>query len=102
LGSNDPVNFPSEPTTRHYEGSWMGIGAGGTVAGLPAVKEPPWYCFGSRHAAVVQFAFADGSVRGVRRGATADIATPSADWFLLQQIAGYKDGFNADTAAIVD
>jgi hypothetical protein len=118
LMSNDP-NF-GQPKIRHYEGCWFGIGAGGTYAGLapgaaagtggPIVQgEPPWYCFSSRHAAVVQFCFGDCSTRGVRRGqtylATATAASqmvPGTDWYVLQQLAGRKDGLNQDTSALVD
>lgn len=98
LASNDP-SF-NQPNIKHYAGSWMGIGAGGTVAGLPGVKEPPWYCFGSRHPAVVQFAFGDCSTRGVRRGTTATLFSP--DWLVLQQLAGRNDGQNLNTSSILD
>jgi len=101
LASNDPVNFPGQTNIKHYSGSWMGVGAGGTVAGLPAVKEPPWYCFSSRHPAVVQFCFGDCSTRGIRRGATAQVGI-SADWLVLQQLAGRNDGMNQNTSAILD
>jgi prepilin-type N-terminal cleavage/methylation domain-containing protein len=116
LASNDP-NF-NQPRVRHYSASWFGIGAGGVYAGMPngatagtggpvVPGEPPWYCFGSRHAAVVQFVFGDCSTRGVRRGGTY-IGTPGAtttvgsDWFLLQQMAGRRDGYTFDTSTIVD
>jgi hypothetical protein len=103
LASNDP-NF-NEPNVRHYEGTWMGIGSFGTVAGMPygsfpGTREPPWYCFSSRHSAVVQFCFGDGSVRGIRRGITSTLGGP--DWLLLQQLAGRNDGLNADTSTIID
>ena len=46
----------------------------------------------------MQFARGDGSVVGLRPGRTA--AAGSADWYLLQQLAGYRDGVAADAAAI--
>jgi prepilin-type N-terminal cleavage/methylation domain-containing protein len=117
LASNDPT-FPNQGATRHYEGSWFGIGAGGTYAGMPPGAtqgnggpiipggEPPWYCFGSRHPSVVQFCFADGSLRGVRRGqtyvATPGAFTPGSDWWVLQQLAGKGDGYQFDTSVLVD
>lgn len=98
LASNDP-NF-NQPTIRHYSGTWMGIGAGGTAAGMPDVKEPPWYCFSSRHPAGVQFCFADGSVRVLRRGSTATLFSP--DWYELQEMAGRNDGGNRDWSSLLE
>jgi hypothetical protein len=117
LASNDPT-FANQGATRHYEGSWFGIGSGGTYAGMPnggtagnggpviPGGEPPWYCFGSRHMAVVQFCFADGSLRGIRRGSTyvglAGAFTPGSDWWVLQQLAGRGDGDTYDVSVILD
>ena len=98
LASNDPTF--KQPQIRHYAASWMGIGAGGTAAGMPEVQEPPWYCFGSRHPGGVQFCFADGSVRTLRRGNTATLF--SADWFELQEMAGRNDGGTRDWSSLVD
>ena len=51
--------------TKSRSMSWMGMGWLPTYRGL---EDPPTrFGFGSKHAGVVQFAFADGSVRGVRR-----------------------------------
>jgi prepilin-type N-terminal cleavage/methylation domain-containing protein len=115
LASNDPRL--GQPRIRHFEACWFGIGAGGTYAGMPngatmgdggpvVPGEPPWYCFSSRHAAVVQFAFGDGSTRGVRRGQTyvgnPGAFSPGSDWYVLQQLSGRKDGLNQDTSAILD
>jgi len=105
LASNDPSNFPNQPGIRHYEGTWMGIGSFGTGGGMPAGtygtdREPPWYCYSSRHSAVVQFCFGDGSVRGLRRGMTGTLGSP--DWLLLQQLAGRNDGLNADSSTLMD
>ncbi len=108
FGESTVANYPAinQPTIRHFESSWMGGGSLPTVAGMiPPGSETPYYCFGSRHAAVVQFAFADGSTRGVRRGNTyvTGLVNPMpADWFIFQQLAGYKDGQSADTSSILD
>jgi prepilin-type processing-associated H-X9-DG protein len=99
LGANDPTF--NQPLERHYSGSWMGIGAAGTVTGMPNVPQPPWYCLGSRHKAGVQFCFADGSVRTVRRDLTDQIAI-STEWTMLQELAGRKDGVSRDRSAILD
>jgi hypothetical protein len=101
LAANDPsLNQPGQPIIKHFAASWMGIGAGGTIAGLPHVKEPPWYCFGSRHPAVVMFTFGDCSTRGIRRGNTGTPFSP--DWYALQQLAGKRDGLTQNTSTILD
>src|SRR5439155_19992522 len=46
--------------------SWIGLGALGTEWGFWAQHKAGWAHFGSHHL-VVQFCFADGSVRGLRR-----------------------------------
>ena len=65
---------------------WMGCGAMATAWGLPADtgSGSHWYTFGSRHTAVCQFVYGDGSVRGARKG----IGAP-ADWTYA---SGYQDG----------
>ncbi len=61
-------------------------------------------CFASRHPDLVQFCFADGAVRGLRRGRTrwdGNLNTPRhPDWFVLQQLSGMRDGRTADTSSI--
>jgi prepilin-type N-terminal cleavage/methylation domain-containing protein len=112
---NEPLNgaAAAQPArTRHYETSWMGAGSLPTVGGLvSAIRETPWWAFGSRHPAVVMFAFGDGSARGVRKGTSAAINsnTPAqvvmplpSDWLLFQQLGGRRDGLNLDTASILD
>jgi prepilin-type N-terminal cleavage/methylation domain-containing protein len=97
-------------TTRNIAWSWMGCGALGTKFGLgrsggdPATTGPSWSKFSSRHAAGVQFCFADDSVRTVRFGSTTqrNPAPPGTDWWVLQQLAGRRDGMLADAAALTD
>jgi hypothetical protein len=99
---NPPSGFKA--TDPIYSASWMGVGAWGTLAGIPNSAHPPWYAFSSRHASTVQFCFGDNSVRGVRKGITTwnFSGTPPADWLLLQQLAGRKDGMVADFSLITD
>ncbi|MFO0814624.1 MAG: DUF1559 domain-containing protein [Gemmatales bacterium] len=125
---------------RDYAWSWIGTGMVNLVLGLgkanipsnvdPSTGNPgspgTWYFytggatlgnFSSRHAAGVQFAFADGSVRTVRYGnarplSFADwswvITSPfpaarlTSDYGILLQIGGKRDGYNNDTASILD
>ncbi len=83
--------------------SWMGIGVCNTQWGLGGPNTSlPWQ-FSSRHAAVVHFAFADGSVRPLGRAvgsmdvkSTGDNNPPDPAahpaWWALQYLAGYRDG----------
>ena len=95
---------------RDFAYAWFGCGSLPTAWGLGRGNltgggGSAWYKFGSRHAAGVQFAAADASMRTVRFGNTASQAfdfTMTSDWAILQQISGYKDGFNNSTSAIYD
>ncbi len=79
--------------TRDFAASWMGAGAMPTAWALcdPAA----WYTFGGRHTGIVNFAWGDGSVRGIRKGLGANGGSTSwfsTDWYTLQYAAGYTDG----------
>jgi prepilin-type processing-associated H-X9-DG protein len=68
--------------------------------------------FSARHAAGVQFAWGDGSVRTVRYGNTKPPASNvgvngnppglTHDYMLLMQLAGRKDGLNLDVASLTE
>jgi prepilin-type N-terminal cleavage/methylation domain-containing protein/prepilin-type processing-associated H-X9-DG protein len=96
-------------------GSWMGIGTLPTWGGLPRDRQDPVIppLFESRHPGVVQFAFADGSVRSLRKGSSWidwdnwDLANlwPDRyprDWWVLQELAGMRDGGTRDPSALVN
>jgi hypothetical protein len=55
--------------------------------------------FSSCHPAGVLFCFCDGSVRMMTRGKTWIQGSP--DWYLLQQLAGFHDGFHRDTHSLL-
>jgi prepilin-type N-terminal cleavage/methylation domain-containing protein len=55
--------------------------------------------FSSNHSSVVQFARGDGSVVGLIPGDTKTIG--SNDWYVLQQLAGWKDGSMNATSSIM-
>jgi prepilin-type N-terminal cleavage/methylation domain-containing protein len=88
--------------------SWFGCGAMPTAWGLGKGNLDPlvspaaatWYRFSSRHAAVVQFCFGDGSVRGLRHGTTTTFFSP--DWYILAQLSGINDGDNNDWSVLMD
>jgi prepilin-type processing-associated H-X9-DG protein len=93
--------------------AWMASGGMGTKFGLgrPGLPgEPPDSTtqgadhtrLSSYHAGGVQFSMADGSVRSVRFGATCQRNPASRDWWLLQQLAGRKDGLVEDTSQLTD
>jgi len=102
----DPVcgyNASFVPTsgTRDFSISWMGAGAFATAWGVSTNNSGTgcssysstgliWYRMGSRHTAVANFGFGDGSVRPIRQGAGASFFT--ADWYALMYASGIYDG----------
>jgi prepilin-type N-terminal cleavage/methylation domain-containing protein len=85
---------------RTHAWAWMGVGVGATFDGLQGPRSAYGWGFASRHPSSVLFGFADGSVRSLRRGQTAQFNSP--DWLVLQQLAGRQDGGTADTSSIAD
>jgi prepilin-type N-terminal cleavage/methylation domain-containing protein len=52
---------------RDFALTWFGAGSLPTAWGI---SDPPqWYKYGSKHTGIIQFAFADGSVRPITKGA---------------------------------
>jgi len=123
----------SGTASRDFVASWMGTGMNGTWFGLgrgngDSKKNPDGqadsffvigatpYNFSSRHAAGVQFAFGDGSVRTVKFGQTVlthaeypltfqppiPASFQTTDWGILQQLAGRHDGFNNDASSLLE
>jgi prepilin-type N-terminal cleavage/methylation domain-containing protein len=118
------------PGARDFCWSWAGVGAISTWFGLgrstlpqdPALafylqKCSMWGNFSARHAAGVQFCFGDCHVGTVRYGNTqftnvTDLlnavnlppttALLTSDWGILQQLVGRRDGYNFDTASMID
>jgi prepilin-type N-terminal cleavage/methylation domain-containing protein len=80
-------------TAPHYwYYSWMGCGEQSTAWGLQPDSGIDWFSWGSKHSVIDQFAYADGSVKGLRKGT----AYPNP-WYgpvHLQFIyaGGYQDG----------
>jgi prepilin-type N-terminal cleavage/methylation domain-containing protein/prepilin-type processing-associated H-X9-DG protein len=95
-----------------YSISWMGGGSIWTVWGL-GPRESRLEMFSSAHAGVVQFCFADGSVRPLKHGnsdwyslSSPPIKYPwpppeSSPWWMLQELAGMRDGGVRDTSGLL-
>ncbi len=76
---------------------WMGCGAMPTAWGLvDNAQDQNWFRFSSRHTGIVQFAFADGSVRGLRY-----VGNSGNDWATYIYISGYNDGQATDYSNVV-
>jgi prepilin-type N-terminal cleavage/methylation domain-containing protein len=86
------------PNVRNFSGSWMGAGAFATAWGLQAQCQ--WYQFGSLHTGIVQFAFGDGGVRGVKYGQTNQFF--SNDWYIFMEMTGYSDGGKRDPSTLLN
>jgi prepilin-type N-terminal cleavage/methylation domain-containing protein/prepilin-type processing-associated H-X9-DG protein len=94
--------------------SWMGFGVGYAKYGLngpQAGNTFSWASFSSNHTGpIVNFCFADGSVRGLTANGTGlnGASTPpggpppgvGTNWLVLQQLAGYQDGQIPTTGAL--
>jgi prepilin-type N-terminal cleavage/methylation domain-containing protein/prepilin-type processing-associated H-X9-DG protein len=77
-----------ETGARQYSLAW--IGAGGMITG-GGIDPADWYTFGSKHTGVINFCFADGSVRGVQKG---------ADPIPVIYASGWHDGRVYDASAL--
>jgi type II secretory pathway pseudopilin PulG len=89
----------SDVGMRQYAMSWMGCGAFPVAPGLPTGANSSWANFSSRHTAVVQFAYGDGSVHGLRKG----IPPPppfGQDLVTYILLSGWRDGFTVDGSSI--
>jgi hypothetical protein len=88
---------------KQYSASWMGVGAMPTFGGMKAVN-PTWFEYSSKHPGIVQFCFADGSVHGLKPGKTSPgfrLQGPySEDWYVFQQLSGFRDGEIRDTSSL--
>ena len=72
--------------TQNFNFSWMGCGALPTAWGLD--RTAGWYRFGSKHTAVTQFCYADGSVHG----AFTAQAGSGAGYNNFVYASGWQDG----------
>jgi prepilin-type N-terminal cleavage/methylation domain-containing protein len=116
-GTSNTLMFGESVGTMDLQGnlqtawSWVGPGALPTYYGLNQrvdfnpPNDPAWAmfeatAFNSRHPGIVKFCFADGSVRNLRAyGTTTRYSSP---WWVLQKLAGYKDGAQVDLSDLED
>lgn len=103
-GETGGTRWQSGPDTSDL--SWMAAGGMGTYLGLRRGRAALTISFSSQHTAGVLFCFADGSVRTLRFGDATwggeGLPPNSADWLVLQQLAGRGDGSVADVGSLVD
>jgi prepilin-type processing-associated H-X9-DG protein len=105
----------ANPASRDFQWTWMGVGAIPTFQGLQmgqsvvnggvaAVSNPSYSSFNSAHDAVVNFCFADGSVRGLHPGGSTQRNPTSipSDWYIFQMLAGKADGQVWNTSSLLD
>jgi prepilin-type N-terminal cleavage/methylation domain-containing protein len=86
---------------RQFGYAWIGGFSMCTYWGLETASLAGWYQFSSRHAAAVQFAWGDASIRGLRFRPTSTVAF-SAGWWVLAEVSGRQDAGQRDTAVITD
>jgi hypothetical protein len=90
---------------KEYSASWLGVGAMPTAGGMRVVNAS-WFQYSSNHPGIVHFCFADGSVRGLNPGSTAPglrlFRGPySEDWYVFQQLSGFRDGGIRDPSSLM-
>jgi prepilin-type N-terminal cleavage/methylation domain-containing protein len=76
---------------RQYSNAWMGVGSLATFSGLGTGPASSPFTFSSHHTGIVQFCFADGSVRPLRK---------NADYNTFIAVTGWSDGQVVDFAMI--
>jgi prepilin-type N-terminal cleavage/methylation domain-containing protein len=94
---------------RLYAYSWMGRGMCTTARGLHANHNGDDNAFDSMHPGIVQFCFADASVRGLMKGVAywdfnppLPPQTPEWEtWWAFQELGGFRDGGPRDTSALM-
>jgi len=83
--------------------NWIGGGTNGTIRGLKNGQQQDYRTLSSFHTGIVMFALGDGSVKALKVADTSTgPPTPSQSWYILQQLAGMRDGFTADTSSVLN
>jgi prepilin-type N-terminal cleavage/methylation domain-containing protein/prepilin-type processing-associated H-X9-DG protein len=105
----------NSPGSRDFQWTWIAIGAMPTFQGMQmgqsvvnggvaATSTPSWSSFNSAHDAIVNFCFADGSVRPLHPGGSTQRNPTSfgSDWYVYQMLAGKSDGQTWNTSSLLD
>jgi hypothetical protein len=77
----------------------MGVGSLPTAPGIGSPTT--WNNFSSNHPGIVQFCFADGSVRGVLSGEVGGFQS-NQSWVTYVYLSGYNDGQAAKVESITN
>jgi prepilin-type N-terminal cleavage/methylation domain-containing protein len=100
-GASNTLLFGECASSTGYSGgvlaahSWIGSGALPTAWGTIDTQGGGWLAFTSKHTALVQFCYADGSVHGIRKGLTS--GTAYVDYVYA---SGWNDGQVVDFTQI--
>jgi prepilin-type N-terminal cleavage/methylation domain-containing protein len=97
-----------EDGVRKTSHSWMGRGVVNTAHGMHATHYRVEHNFDSMHPNVVQHCFADGSVRGLKKGVAYwagltpfSQTIPDETFWAYQELAGFRDGGVRDKSALM-
>jgi prepilin-type N-terminal cleavage/methylation domain-containing protein/prepilin-type processing-associated H-X9-DG protein len=101
----EALGVVGDPPVDRYAGAWIAVGSLPCIYALPKRGQLyHYYDFDSRHTGIVNFCFADGSVRPLKAGSSywdlANPASPPSGWLVFQALCGYKDGEQVDSSAL--
>ena len=87
--------------------TWAGSGALGTKFGLqpppPGGGGPGWQFYSSFHSGnIVNGCYADGSVRPLKTASTGQRNPAGTSWYVLQALAGMRDGQTPDFSMVAN
>ena len=106
LGGGLP--YPANAGNLNVKWTWAGFGALGTKFGLRAPQPggggPGHQFYSSNHTGIVNFCFADGSIRSLRYAGTdvRNPTSPGSSWYILQSLAGKADGEVANISVLTN
>jgi len=86
------------PSTLTVVFAWVGVFSFPSAWGIPdadGVNGQKWYMYSSKHTGVINFAYADGSVRALRKH-----VQPSANPRPYRMLTAFKDGESWDSSGI--
>jgi prepilin-type N-terminal cleavage/methylation domain-containing protein/prepilin-type processing-associated H-X9-DG protein len=102
FGEIPGISYDNGTPSVHYAATWVGVGFWWNNYGMPspnpagAPGTSRVLSFNSNHSGVVNFAYCDGAVRGVRKG----ITSPSQEYNAYIYSSGMRDGRVFDPSLI--